>query len=252
MKLPVLDTYAFPVTLPSTGKSINMRPFLVREEKLLLMARESDNYQDQIEAIAQVIINCTNGEVNPKIAPYFDIEYLLLQLRARSVGEIVTPIYKCHNVPEGQTEECGHDNPVRIDLTTITVSKLPQEKDKFTIALNDNYVLHLRYPTIYTIHELLYAVSNVDGKFKSNAYLEAMCDMFDVLEETKTKTQYIFSEYTTEEKMQFMESLSPRAFEELSNFLSDLPTVETNLAFVCEKCQYNHSFPIEGIRNFLD
>lgn len=252
MKLPVLDTYAFPVTLPSTGKTINMRPFLVREEKLLLMARESENYKDQIEAIGQVILNCTNEAVNPKIAPYFDIEYLLLQLRARSVGEIVTPIYKCHHIPEGQQTECGHETPIKIDLNEINVGNIPQPKEKFIVPLNDDYTLHLRYPTIYTVHELVYAAVNVEQTFKSEAYLKALCDIFDTLEQTKTGTIYTFADYTTEEKMQFMESLSPRSFETISEFLVDLPTVQKTLDFTCEGCKFEHHIPVAGIANFLD
>lgn len=252
MKLPVLDTYAFPVTLPSTGKTINMRPFLVREEKLLLMARESDNYQDQIEAVAQVILNCTNGGVDPKTAPYFDIEYLLLQIRARSVGETVTPIYKCHNIPNGHATECGHENTVKIDISKVPVSGLPQSPEKFNIRLSEDYTLHLRYPTIYTIHELVHATLNIEGKFKSQSYIEALCDIFDTLTHTPTNTVYNFSEYMTDEKIAFAESLSPRAFDEITDFLLDIPSVSTTIQFTCEACKFEHAIPILGINSFLD
>lgn len=251
MKLPVLDTYAFPITLPSNGASINMRPFLVREEKLLLMARESDNYQDQIEAIAQVILNCTNGAVDPKTAPYFDIEYLLLQLRARSVGEIVTPIYTCQHIPEGHTSKCEHENVVKIDITKIPVLGLPQPPEHFIIPLSDEYTLYLRYPTIYTIHVLAQATLNLERVFKSETYLEALCDVFDTLKHNKTDTTYNFSDYTTQEKMSFMESLSTRSFELLSEFLIKIPTVSTTIDFPCAACNFNHHITISGVGNFL-
>lgn len=251
MKLPILDTYAFPVTLPSSGKSVNMRPYLVREEKLLLMAQESNNYKDQVEAIAQVIRNCTNDEVNPKLVPYFDIEYLLLQLRARSVGEIATPVYVCHNKPFDEDDaECGHQTPVPINLSEITVSGLNQPKEIFLLKLSDKYTLHLRYPTVYTIHELVTSAIN-DGQIASRSFMEAVCDVFDILEDHETQKEYNFADYTSEEKMEFLESLSTRNFEELIEFLDTLPTVEKQITFVCEQCKFQHTIQLSGVTDFL-
>lgn len=251
MKLPVLDTYAFPVTLPSNGKTITMRPYLVREEKLLLMAQESDNYQDQVEAIAQIIRNCTNDQVNPQMAPYFDIEYLLLQLRARSVGETATPIYVCHNKPNGDDVECGHRTNVPINLTEISVMGLDQPDEKFVLKLSDRYTLRLRYPTVYTIHQLVMNAIE-DGKINSEPFMEAICDVFDTLDDAETNQSYTFAEYTTEEKMQFLESLSTRNYEELVEFLDGLPTVEKTITFTCEQCKFEHSINLSGVVDFLD
>lgn len=250
MKLPVLDTYAFPVALPSTGKTITMRPYLVREEKLLLMAQESENYQDQIEAIAQIIRNCTNDEVNPRVAPYFDIEYLLLQLRARSVGEVATPIYVCHNKPD-QVTECGHLNNVSVNLTDISVTGIDQSEETFILKLSDRYTLRLRYPTVYTIHQLVINATR-NGNINFQPFTEAICDVFDTLEDHQTGESYVFADYTTEEKMQFLESLSPRNYEELIKFLDKLPTVEKVITFVCEKCKFEHRITLSGIVDFLD
>lgn len=251
MKLPVLDTYSFPVTLPSTGKTITMRPYLVREEKLLLMAQESQNYQDQIEAIAQIIRNCTNDEVNPRIAPYFDIEYLLLQLRARSVGEIATPIYVCHHKPDNTETECGHRTSVPINLTEISVSNLNQPEEQFYLKLSDQYTLHLRYPTVYTIHQLVFSAIN-ESQINSQPFMEAICDVFNTLEDHKTGQLYAFADYTTAEKMQFLESLSTRNYEELIVFLDKLPTVEKTLKFTCDACKFEHTITISGVVDFLD
>lgn len=251
MKLPVLDTYAFPVTLPSNGKIITMRPYLVREEKLLLMAQESDDYKDQVEAIAQIIRNCTNDQVNPQIVPYFDIEYLLLQLRARSVGEVATPIYVCHNKPNGSDVECGHRTSVPINLTDISVGGLDQPEEKFILKLSDRYTLRLRYPTVYTIHQLVMNAIE-EGKINSKPFMEAICDVFDVLEDNETQQSYSFAEYTTEEKMQFLESLSTRNYEELVEFLDGLPTVEKTITFTCESCKFEHTIALSGVVDFLD
>lgn len=251
MKLPVLDTYAFPVTLPSNGKTITMRPYLVREEKLLLMAQESDNYQDQVEAIAQIIRNCTNDEVNPRVAPYFDIEYLLLQLRARSVGEVATPIYVCHNKPNGGDAECEHHTNVPINLTEISVSRLEQPKEKFMLKLSDRYTLQLRYPTVYTIHQVVLSAIE-QAQISSAPFMEALCDIFDTLEDHTTNQTYAFADYTLDEKMEFLESLSTRNYEELIAFLDNLPAVEKTITFVCEKCNFEHHIKLSGVVDFLD
>lgn len=247
MNLPIIDTYAFPITVPSTGKSITMRPYLVREEKILLMAQESDNQADQIEAIAQVIKNCTNGAVDPAIAPYFDIEYLLLHLRARSVGEIASPLYICNNKIDGK--DCKHQTPVNIKLTDVPVVGLDQAKEKFVIKLTDRYTLHLRYPTIYTIH---YLVANSIKNVGAETLLSLLCDAFDYLEDHENNLNYNFTEYTTEEKVQFLESLSTRTYEQLIAFFDNLPTVETTVTFTCEKCQFEHKVILSGASDFLD
>lgn len=251
MKLPVLDTYAFPVTLPSNGKEITMRPYLVREEKLLLMAQESENYDDQIEAIAQIIRNCTNNQVNPRVAPYFDIEYLLLQLRARSVGEVATPIYMCHNKPNGDEIECGHRTNVPINLNEITVMGLNLSDEDFEIKLTDRYTLQLRYPTVYTIHQLVVAAID-DAKIETDTFMEAICDVFDILKDNQTGKSFAFMDYTTAEKMEFLESLSTKNYEELIVFLDKLPTVEKTLTFTCEKCKFEHKITLSGVVDFLD
>jgi hypothetical protein len=251
MKLPVLDTYAFPITLPSSGQTINLRPFLVREEKLLLMAQESTNYDDHIEAVSQIIKNCSNDTVNPRRVPYFDIEYLLLQLRARSVGEITTSIYVCHNKPNGDDIECGHRTPVNINLIDIPVEGINTDPEAFVLKLSDKYTLHLKYPTVYTIHHLVLAAQN-DGQIGTQPFLTALCDVFDTLENIETHESYNFADYTTDEKLEFLESLSPRNYAELIRFLDTLPTVEKSVTFTCEKCHFQHTLLLSGVTDFLD
>ena len=250
MKLPVLDTYAFPITLPSSGKNITLRPYLVREEKLLLMAQASDNYDDHVSAIAQIIINCTDGAVNPEQVPYFDIEYLLLQLRARSVGEISAPIYVCHNKPNKDEMECGHRTPVQINLTEIPVSDLDHSPEKFVVKLSDQYTLHLRYPTVFTIHKLVLAAYN-DGEINSNTFMESLCDLFDTLESHTDEQTFQFADFTTTEKMTFLESLSTRTYEELVAFLDIMPTIKKTIEFTCEKCKFEHKIELSGVTDFL-
>ena len=180
MKLPVIDSYAFPVILPSTKEPINVRPFLVKEEKILLLSQESNNPDMQVDAIAQVIKNCTFNAIDPRHAPYFDVEYLLLQIRSRSVGEVINPTYKCHTlIPELNTE-CGHLTNISINLSEIPPTNVDKTPKDFLVNINNRFVLKLKYPTIYTVNDLLLAATNSEFPTAEKT-LNAIVDMFDTL-----------------------------------------------------------------------
>lgn len=247
MKLPSLDTYAFPVTVPSTNKTISMRPFLVREEKLLLMAQESGDVDQQIEAVAQVIKNCTNGVIDPQTVPYFDVEYLLLQLRIRSVGEMATPVYRCNN-QVADDDVCGHETTVQVDLSTITVNNLEANAKQFEVSLSDRYTLHLRYPTIYTIHKL---TQSLIGSNKYTLAMDSVADTFDLLTDKETNTVYKFSDYTYDEKIQFLESLNTNAYTQCTDFMINMPSLYTTVNYTCTKCGFTHELKLERLSDFL-
>lgn len=243
--LPVFDTPPFPVTIPSTQKTLMIRPFLVREEKVLLMAEEGDA-KGAVEAVAQVIRNCSNGVIEPKSTPYFDIEYLLLQLRARSVGEIITPVYRCHHTIESTQEPCGHATPITINLNEISVQNLTRSPEQFKIDLPNGFVLRLRYPSIYTIGAM-----TKGGNTTTTEFLMGLCDLFEFLEDTKTGTGYRFEEYTDDEKMSFLESLSPTIYQQLLKFVEDMPTVSHQFTYTCEQCKFTHTIRLLGVSDFL-
>lgn len=254
MKLPVLDTYSFPVTLPSTGEHLTIRPFLVREEKLLLLAQESKNYTDQVEAIAQVIRNCTNGKVEPKNIPYFDVEYLLVQIRTRSVGEVVTPLYVCHHMPEGAQTECGHKTPVTIDLRDAQVRNLVENNPAMTLELTDRYKLTLRYPTVYTVQKMIASVNGSGANPSPKAITEmvdAMVDVFATLTDQQTGTVYKFDDFGKQEKMEFLNSLTTQQYEKVTQFINNMPSVELEKTYTCEQCQFEHRISLKGLADFL-
>lgn len=250
--LPVLDTYAFPVTIPSTGNTTSMRPYLVREEKLLLMAQESRSYAEQAEAVAQVIRNCTDNAIEPKVAPFFDIEYLLLQLRARSVGEITTPTYVCRNkISEGTEDvECGEKTTVKVNITNITVSDIP--KDQTKIQLGSKYVLKLRYPTIFTVNDMFMALMSSGGETpEQSKVVNKMVDVFDSLEVLATKDVLHFSDYTEAEKIEFLDGLLPSDYQKVVEFIDTMPTLVHKIDFTCAKCNHNHVIVLRGLVDFL-
>ena len=257
MPLPTIDTYTFPVTLPSSGAEILVRPYLVKEEKILLMAQESNNYTEQAEAVANVIRNCTSGAVEPKVAPFFDIEYLLLQLRAKSVGEIATPIYECHNtistepgVHQAVTVECKNHTPIKINLSEVKVSDILAERG--TIVISPKYTLKLRYPTIFTVNEMFLAAVNGQSP-KQSSVIDALSDIFDELIDSSTEipTVYKFSDYTEQERIDFMGSLPPSCYDKMLEFLGAMPTVKTVVEYTCGKCGFHHTINLSGLVDFL-
>lgn len=253
-QLPVIESYAFPVTLPSTNQSITIRPFLVKEEKLLLLAQESQDSKDQIEAVAQVVRNCTNNEVDPKTTPYFDTEYLLVQLRARSVGEQITPTFRCNTplsegtTPEGNSATCGHNTTVPINLFEVNV-EFPDSLPEKTVELSTQFTLHLRYPTIYTIEGLLNAVTGTSVAF--DAVAKNLSDVLHLLEDKANNITYAFDEYTTEEKTTFLHGLRTEQYQKIVNFATVLPTVTYATTYTCAKCNHTHRVQLSGLADFL-
>lgn len=252
MKLPTIDTYAFPVVLPSTGKQIALRPFLVREEKLLLMAKESGNPDDEVEAVGQVIRNCTaHDALDPRTMPYFDAEYLLLQLRIRSVGEIVEPVYRCNNlIPSsaGDAAPCGNMMKLRVNLTDVKVTGLPTTNEALTVVVSSKFTLTLRYPSIYTITALLRDIDS--GGLLVNA-VNGVVDIFDTLTDTEENVVYKFDDYTTDERMEFLDSLDPLTYQKFVEFIGNMPAVTHSVEHICERCQFHHTITFTGLSDFL-
>lgn len=253
MKLPVIEPYTFPVILPSSGESVIARPFLVREEKLMLMAQESKDPTEQLEAVAQIIRNCTNGRVEPNTAPYFDIEYLLLQLRARSVGEVINLTYKCNATREvdGNSEPCGQKTPININLLEISVPLTDEIQATRTFDINDTYRLSLQYPTIYSIAKFLEAqqTSTADT---FDAPLNQLTDLFDTLHNKLTNETFMFQEYPLDDKIEFFNNLPPSSFEKILSFWQKLPVIKHTESYVCERCGYSHTLNFTGITDFLE
>ena len=142
MALPMANAPRYKLTIPSTGKSVTYRPFLIKEEKALLIAQQSEDPETMITTLKSVIESCIIDPIKPSDLAIFDIEYIFTQLRSKSVGEIVESKYRCNNDVGGQ--ECGNIMEAKIDLTDIK----PEWEEKIDpeIQLTDKIVVKLRYP----------------------------------------------------------------------------------------------------------
>jgi hypothetical protein len=240
MALPKIDTPTYELTLPLSKKKITFRPFLVKEQKNLMMAMEDDNRETIERNIKQVLTNCTlTQDVNIEDLPVTDIEYYFINLRARSVGEVVDNKYVCTN--EVEDKQCGNKMEVKINLLEIEVNINSDSSNE--IRINDKIVLNMKYPKFSIIEKLSKKDSAVEVAFDI---------MIDSIESIYDGEQYYYGHETPkEEMMQFLESLNQEQFSKLENFFENLPKIRKKVDMKCSKCGFDHTMDLEGLENFF-
>jgi hypothetical protein len=153
MALPKIDVPTYETKLISSGKIVKYRPFLVKEQKLFLMAAQSTDEKETLDVIKQVLNNCIISDIDVDDLPTFDLEYLFMQLRARSVGEVVSLRYTCNNTIKNDKDEekaCG--NIVKIDMNILDIKPTIDEKHTSKIEINDKLGIMMKYPTLKLIN----------------------------------------------------------------------------------------------------
>ncbi len=237
MSLPTTTVPSFSVEIPSTKETIRMRPFLVKEEKILLMALESENDNEIKNATLQILSNCIMTEgVDCFNLPIFDIEYLFLQLRAKSVSEIADPYIVC--------EECSKPIEIRTDLSKVKVDYSEEEKHTNNILLEDDGKIGiiLKYPTLKTAFENN-IVDNLDGSFE---ILVSCIDSIYTEEEV-----FAASDHTQEELIEFVENLTSDQFEKILSFYKNMPSVRHVEDCECSECGHKFKVEVRGIKDFF-
>jgi len=239
MALPKIDVPVYELTLPLSKKRITFRPFLVKEQRNLLMALQADDAETIEQNIRQVLINCTTGDIDVDSLPITDVEYYFLQLRARSVGEVVQNKYKCNN--ELGDKECGNIMNVNVNLLDIKVEMDPNLND--TIQLNDKISIKLHYPQFSVIKRF-------DTKDSvSDLALQMIVESIDWIYDGE---QYYYAkESSPKELMEFIESLNQDQFTRLESFFENLPKLNKQVQMKCSKCGFDHSIDVEGLENFF-
>jgi len=236
MALPKLVSPTYELTLESSGQTLNYRPFLVKEEKILLMAMESNEERDMVTATKQIINNCVTEDIDVDQLPMFDMEYIFLNLRAKSVGEQSEIGFAC--------PECETINQFIIPLDEVKIEK--GEGHKTEIKLSDDVGLIMRYPKVEMMNELQgqdLDENNVEGIFK---IIENCVDC--VFDSTET---YRLDDYSDEEKSDFFESLTQAQFNEVREFFDTMPKLSYELDYNCTACNHKEKLPVEGLQNFF-
>ena len=232
MPLPTLTLPKYQIEVPSTGKTISFRPFVVKEEKVLLIALESNQHSMIARAIKDIVKECTFGEVDVEQSPIFDLVYLFINIRAKSVGETTEPIFLCQN------PKCGKENPVEINLTKIKVKKLKEHTNK--ISLGENLGVVLNYPKLNT--------EDSNQEF-NNSTINTISECIDLI--YQGDEVFKASEQTEEELIEFVENLTHRQFESILNFFNTMPTITYDVKFNCVKCQEETQLELEGLGDFF-
>ena len=247
MALPVLNAPTHELTLTSTGETIQFRPFLVKEEKILLMALESGDDKEMMRATKQIISNCVTEEIDIEKLPIFDIQYIFLKLRGQSIGDVVTLRFKHRDEKNEKGEVCDHIQEVNVDLSKIKPEPIEGHEKK--IQLSDNIGVVMKYPQLDTFQK----ISNYDFENKTNNTFDAIFDiMSDSLEMIYQDDEVFYKDdHTNEEIMEFFGSLNTKQFEKIRTFFTTMPYLRHEFDYTCEKCGCKEHVVLNGIEDFF-
>jgi predicted transcriptional regulator len=238
MALPKLATPKYTLTVPSSGKKVSYRPYLVKEEKILMMALEADSEIEMIRAVKDIIQSCTEGELTEKDITLFDLEYFFTHLRAKSVGEHSKVYLGCNN--------CDHKQEASIDLTESKVIGVPSSSSDYIKNINEETKVKLRFPTIDRVLDILSKsenASDIDLAYKV---------IMDSLDEIYYGDEVYDAKQQSEKELQeFVESMNTKQFDTVRTFVEEGPTVCIDHNFKCEKCGHENEHQLKGIMNFF-
>ncbi len=239
MALPKLETPKHTCTLPSNGQIITFRPFLVGEQKMLLIAQESENQNDMLREMMRLIDICTD-DVDVKDLSSVDIEYLFIQLRMKSIGETSTVVVQCDD------ESCDGDNEVVLDLENEVIIQEPEIKVDPIIKLTPTVSIEFKHPSY----------KQMEGMDLSDAEQSSTTDMFKVISESVVSIIYgdeVLSreDFTENELTSFIDSMSASMFSDIQKFFSNVTTLKIEKDFKCSVCEKTNHIELEGIGNFF-
>lgn len=235
--LPKVEVPTYELTLPSTDKKIKYRPFLVKEEKILFMALESKDNDEMITAIKEIIKSCTFNSINTDTIPLFDIEYIFLNIRAKSVGEVAKFNVICPDDGITYTE-------VEVDMTKVDVHVDDDHTNKILIDQNKNLGLVLNYPTL-NVYKL--------GENLENATIETMFGVLINCVDHVFQGDKIYSskDFTKEEIKEFLENLPQDSFSKIKKFFDTMPRLKTVVEVINPKTNVKSNVTFTGLADFF-
>ena len=240
MALPKLNVPVYEAILPSTEKVIKYRPFLVKEEKILLTAMEAGEDSAMIPAVKRIINNCVEGNLDVDKLPTFDIEYLFLRLRAKSVGEKVTLGLKPWGCPKNNGELCENSTPVDVNLEEVNVVKTEKHSNK--IMLDDKIGIQLSYPDMSKLGK----VDKIDTAEAGMNIIKDCIDMIYTEEE-----MYERGTFNDKELDEFVDSLNTQQFTLIRDFFDTMPVLKHTVKYKCETCGEDKETTIQGLNSFF-
>ena len=248
MGLPTIAVPEYTLTIPSSGKEVKYRPFLVKEEKILLLAMESEKTEEIINATKTIIENCVYGDIDVEEMPTFDIEYIFLQLRGKAKGEVLELKYKC--------PKCELEIPIALNVDDIKVKETKDHtKD---IKLNEELGVMMKYPNLSLQTKI---AQGEDGKPEIEGLFDTMIACIDYIYDKETT--YSSKDHTHQEMITFIESLTDDQFQKLAKFFETAPALRHNIELHCKnkgkvpkgekkkECGYKEKITLEGLNSFF-
>ena len=234
MALPRIDTPTYQLTIPSTQEKIDFRPFLVREQKIIMMAQESQDEKQMVRAMSDLVTSCTFNKFDVNKLPIFDVEYMFLKIRGKSIGETVDLNLVCPD--DGETQV-----PTKINLEEIEVSMTVGHSNM--IDITDKIKLQLRYP-VYSDATQVGGLEQSDGVFK-------------LLTRCIDKIIYGDQEYnrvdmTDKEIEEFIDQLNTDQFNSIVEFFNTMPKLRHVVQITNPKTKVKSEVVLEGLQNFLE
>ena len=239
MPLPKITTAEYELKLPSSGKTIKYRPFLVKEEKILILSLESEDRKQITSAVKQVLKECvlTKG-VTIGHLPSFDIEYLFLNVRAKSVGETIDLVVTCGD--DGKTEV-----PVTVPIDEIKVIKSDDHSQD--IELSDGYTVRMRYPSLQQFIENNF--TEVEGEDLVDKSFDMVANTIDMV--YNDEEMFSASECTKKELKEWVETLTSAQFQKIEKFFETMPKLTHTLKVVNPNTKKENTVVLEGLSDFF-
>jgi len=236
MALPRLDVPTYELAIPSTDDKIKYRPFLVKEEKILLIAMESGETKDMLQAVKDIVDECTFNQLNLGTMPMFDIEYIFLNIRAKSVGEVSKLKVLC------QDDMKTYAN-VEIDLSEIEVQVEEGHTNK--IELTDEMGVIMKYPTIDS-----FSVNNITDITTDNM-LEVIAACIAQIYDKKGEEIYDSKDSTQKELVDFVEQLNTSQFQDMQKFFDTMPSLKHEVTVKNPKTKKESKVTLTGLNDFF-
>ena len=231
----VLNTAKYEVELPISKKTVEYRPYLVKEEKQLMLAIESQDPAMIMKTVQDIIDACTFGEIKSKTLPTAELELLFLKLRSKSVGETSKIGYKCGH--------CGESNELSVNLEEVQIDIGESKSNK--VMITDKVGVKLKYPTA---DEVTRIVNDGEKTDVNNIFALITSCIESIFDE-----ENIYDAKTLEKKeiTAFVESLNSKQFEKIKEFFEAIPKLRKDVSFDCQKCGKHNELVLEGLQNFF-
>ena len=240
MPLPTIETPTYELKLPSSNKKVKYRPFLVKEEKILIIALESQNQNDITNAVTDVLKKCilTKG-IDVDSLPTFDIEYLFLNIRAKSIGEDIKLTVTCPDDRETKV-------PVTVYVDEIKVIK--PRGHTTDIVLDDNMTLRMKYPSLTQFIENNFSIDDASESIVNKTF-KVVADCMDTV--YTEEDAWEAKDYTPSERLEFLEQLNSKQYKKVEKFFETMPKLSHTIEVVNPNTKKKGSVILEGLADFF-